>query len=121
MLGANYPGGSGNALHALVRYFDPDRQRPGLPPGVGALVEKLEPGSLTLTLVNVSPLHARDVLVQTGGYAEHQCLSVNHAGRVIPVNHSHFRVRPEPGSGGRLVLSLERYSNTPTLAFPWDR
>ena len=60
MLGANYPGGSGNALHALVRYFDPDRQRPGLPPGVGALVEKLEPGSLTLTLVNVSPLHGNE-------------------------------------------------------------
>ena len=121
MLGANYPGGSGNALHAQVRYFDPDLRRPGLPPGVAALVEKLEPGSVTLTLVNVSPVHARDVVVQTGGYAEHRCTSVTHGDRVTPVDESHFRVRLEPGTGGRLVLSLDRYSNSPTLAFPWDR
>ncbi len=73
------------------------------------------------SLFNGSPVHARDVVVQTGGYAEHRCLSVNHGGRATQVDDSHFRVRLEPGSGGRLVLTLERYSRTPTLAFPWDR
>ena len=91
---------------------------PACRPASGALVEKLKPGSVTLTLVNVSPVHARDVVVQTGGYAEHRCTSVTHGDRVTPVDESHFRVRLEPGTGGRLVLSLDRYSNSPTLAFP---
>ena len=60
MLGANYPGGSGNALHAQVRYFDPERRRAGLPPDVGALVERISPGAVTLTLVNISPVHRRE-------------------------------------------------------------
>ena len=112
MLGANYPGGSGNALHAQLRYFDPDRRRAGLAPDVGALVERISAAGVTLILVNTSPVHGRDVVVQTGGYGEHRCTSVD---------DSHFRVRLEPGSGGRLVLSLKRYANVPTLAFPWDR
>ena len=121
MLGANYPGGSGNVLHAQVRYFDRDRRRPGVPRDVGALVERITPEGVTLTLVNTSPIHRRDLVVQTGGYGEHRCTSVEQGGKVTPVGDSHFRVRLEPGSGGRLVLSLERYANVPTFAFPWDR
>ena len=121
MMGANYPGGSGNVLHAQVRYFDPDHRRAGLPQDVGALVEQISPGSVTLTLVNTSPVHRRDVVVQTGGYAEHRCTSVEKDGEVDKVGASHFRVRLEPGCGGRLTLALERYADVPTLAFPWDR
>ncbi|MGB9606621.1 MAG: hypothetical protein ACPL88_12165, partial [Bryobacteraceae bacterium] len=39
-------------LHSRFRYFDPERRRAGLPPDVGALVEKLAADSATLTLVN---------------------------------------------------------------------
>ena len=121
MLGANYPGGSGNALHAQVRYFDPELRRAGLPPDVGALVERISRREVTLTLVNTSPVHPRDVVIQTGGYAEHRCISVEQGDKAVQVDDSHFGVRLEPGSGGRLVLSLERYAGAPTLAFPWDR
>ncbi len=121
MLGANYPGGSGNVLHAQLRYFDPETRRAGLPRDVGALVERISPRELTLTLANTSPVHRRDVVIQTGGYAEYRCVSVDQGGKVVQVDDSHFRVRLEPGSGGRLVLSLERYAAVPTLAFPWDR
>lgn len=77
MLGANYPGGSGNAPHAQVRYFDPDRRRAGLPPDAGALlVERISTATVTLILVNTSPVHRRDVVIQTGGYGEHRCTSV---------------------------------------------
>ena len=72
MLGAPYPGGGGNVLHAQVRYFDPDRQRPGLPPDLAALVEAINPEGITLTLVNTNPVSARKVIVQTGAYAEHE-------------------------------------------------
>jgi hypothetical protein len=59
-LGANDPNGSGHGplpLHAQVRHFDPERRRAGLPEDVAALVERIEPASITLTLVNTSPFN----------------------------------------------------------------
>jgi len=37
------------------------------------------------------------------------------------VDDSSFTVRLEPGCGARLVLKMQRYTNPPTLTFPWDR
>jgi hypothetical protein len=121
MLGGNDPGKDGNVLHSRVRYFDPERRRAGLPEDVAALVEKIGPEDVVLTLVNTNPVQARDVVVQTGGFAEHQCLSVTAAGRKAVVNASHFTVRLEPGTGDTLTLAMKRYANQPTAAFPWDR
>ena len=53
-LGAANLYGSGDVLRSQVRYFDPDRRRAGLAEDVAALVEKIEPDSVTLTLVNTS-------------------------------------------------------------------
>ena len=58
-LGANDPNGSGHGplpLHAQVRHFDPDRRRAGLAEDVAALVEKITPEGVTLTLVNTHPV-----------------------------------------------------------------
>jgi hypothetical protein len=79
-LGGNDPGKDGNILHSRVRYFDPERRRAGLPEDVAALVEKISPDSIVLTLVNTSPVHGRDVVVQTGAFAEHQCMAVERGG-----------------------------------------
>ena len=103
-------------LHARVRYFDPARNRPGLPENVAALVEKFDAGSVTLTLVNTSAAEARDVTVQAGAYAEHQFLTVNGQ----PVNGPSVRVHLAPGAGGRLECKVKRYANQPTLKLPWD-
>jgi hypothetical protein len=120
-LGGNDPGKDGNILHARLRYFDPDRRRAGLPEDVAALVEKIRPDSVTVTLVNTSPVHARDVVVQTGAYAEHQAASVEAAGRKVAVDGSHFTVRLAPGAGDTLTIAMKRYANPPTALFPWDR
>jgi hypothetical protein len=101
-------------LHARVRYFDPARQRPGLPENVAALVEKFDADSVTLTLVNTNAGESRDVTVQAGAYGEHQFLSVNGQ----PVNGSSVRVRLAPGAGGRLECKVKRYANAPTLRMP---
>ena len=53
-LGAANLYGSGDVLRSQVRYFDPERRRAGLAEDVAALVERIEPGSVTLTLVNTS-------------------------------------------------------------------
>jgi hypothetical protein len=121
MLGGNDPGKDGNILHSRLRYFDADRRRAGLPEDVAALVEKLTADSVVVTLVNTSPVHAREVVVQAGAYAEHQCLEVRADGKTTPVNGTHFRVQLAPGAGDTLTITMKRYANQPTTEFPWDR
>ena len=107
-------------LHTRVRYFDPERRRSGLPPEVAALVEKLTGDSVTLTLVNTSPLHPRDLIVQAGAYAEHRFQSVTVNGKTTPIDGPSVRLRLQPGCGSRLVFSMRRYASQPRLAMPWD-
>lgn len=102
-------------LHARVRYFDPEQRRPGLPPDVAALVERMTADETVLTLVNVSPLHARRVTIQGGSYGEHQIVSAND----VAVNGRRVEVALEPGAGTRLTLKMKRYAHVPTLATPW--
>lgn len=119
-LGGNEPGGVGNILHSRLRYFDPEKRRAGLPDAVGALVEKILPDAVIVTLVNIDPVNPRTVVVQTGAYAEHQCLTVEAAGKQLAVNAPFFQVRLSPGAGNHLRITMRRYANQPTVAFPWD-
>lgn len=108
-------------LHCRVRYFDPGRRRAGLPEDVGALVEKLEADRTVLTLVNVNQVEPRTVILQAGGYGEHEWTELRCNGRVVPAASRLLAVRLEPGAGARLTLGTKRYVNRPTLAHPWDR
>jgi hypothetical protein len=118
-LGGNEPGRIGNVLHSRLRYFDPEARRAGLPDGVGALVEKITPDEVTVTLVNTDPVHPRNVIVQSGAYGEHQCTEIRSRSRSVPVDAPYFIVRLAPGAGEKLRIAMKRYTNTPTLAFPW--
>ena len=123
-MGANDPGGSTHGplpLHAQVRHFDPVRRRAGLPEDVAALVERVRPDSVTLTLVNTNPMEYRTVTVQMGAYGEHHADAVTVDGKTIPVDQPWFQVRLAPGAGDTLTISMRRYAHQPTLAFPWDR
>jgi hypothetical protein len=108
-------------LHSRFRYFDPVARRAGLPKDIGALVEKLGADSATLTLVNTNPIEARTVVVQAGGYGEHQFDSASVAGKTTPIAAPYVTVRLEPGAGSRVEFKMTRYANPPTVAFPWDR
>ena len=121
MLGGLYPGRTGMVLHCRLRYFDPVLRRAGVPEDVAVLVETMTDDEVTVTLVNTSQLDSRRVVVQAGGYAEHQFESVTHGGREQDIDGSHFSVELAPGSGSRLTLKMHRYVNQPTLRFPWDR
>ena len=114
---------SGNiwSLHARVRYFDPVKQRAGLPEDVAALVEKLTADSVTLTLVNTNHVESRSVIVQGGAYAEHQILTAAAGSQIATVNAPYLPVRLSPGSGDRITLQVKRYLNAPTLQYPWAR
>jgi hypothetical protein len=120
-LGAANLYGSGDVLRSQVRYFDPERRRAGLSQDVAALVEKIEPGSVTVTLVNTSASAPRRLIVQMGAYGEHQATSVRVDDRIIPVDAPHFEVRLAAGAGEQLVIAVTRLVNDPTLRFPWER
>ncbi|MBI1872364.1 MAG: hypothetical protein HYS05_00570 [Acidobacteria bacterium] len=121
MWGALMPGRSGGLVNARLRYFDPDRKRAGLPEDVAALVSELSDTRTTVTLINLSPAHARTVIVQGGGYGEHQLLSVTHGGMTTPINSPLLTVRLNPGCGRTLAVTMRRYANTPTVLHPWHR
>jgi hypothetical protein len=115
------PNAGGSPLYARLRYFDPQRRRAGLPQDVGALVDRMTADETAVTLVNLSPTETRSVVVQGGGYGEHRIRDVRIADARTPVGGSAFTVRLAPGAGTRLVLAMDRYAATPTLAFPWNR
>lgn len=116
------PAQGGALLYARLRYFDPERRRAGVPEDVAALVETLGDEGTTVVLVNTNPVAARTVIVQGGGYGEHQVLSVSvDGGPPVAVDASAFTVRLAAGAGARLVLQMKRHVNPPTLSFPWDR
>jgi len=106
-------------LHSRLRYFDPQKRRSGLPDDVGALVHKLTSDSVSVTLVNVDPVEARDVVVQAGGYGEHQFQSISINGESRDIDSGVITVRLAPGAGARLELGMSRYANAPTLKQPW--
>ena len=111
----------GEPLHCRVRYFDPENRRPGLPADVAALVESLSADGVVLSLVNVNQTEYRDLIIQSGAYAEHQIISVEVDGNTSDLDASWMSIRLGPGCGARLTLKTERYVNPPTFAFPWER
>jgi hypothetical protein len=121
MWGALVPGREGGLLNARLRYFDPDRRRAGVPEDVAALVSELGDRRTVVTLVNVNAAQPRTVIVQAGGYAEHQFESVAANGRTAPVNARELSVRLAPGAGATLTFTMRRYVNQPTVRFPWNR
>jgi len=119
MMGGIHQGNRTLVLHARVRYFDPDQRRPGLPSDVAALVEKLTADETVLTLVNVSPVHARRVIVQAGAYGEHEFTTASAGDTSLAVNGQRLEVELAPGAGARIKLGMKRYAHQPTLAWPW--
>lgn len=131
---------NGGLLHCRLRYYDADRQRPGLPPDVAALVETLEAARTVVTLVNLSPFTARNVIVQAGGFGEHRFGTVTYDQRTsdypgsqkryapppvetetitVGVNASLLQVKLPPATQITLDLTTERYVNQAAYQQPF--
>lgn len=121
MWGGLYPSKNGLTLHCRLRYFDPLKRRAGVPEDVAALVEKMTDDEVVVTLVNINQLDSRTVVVQAGGYGEHQFASATSDGDSTSIDAPHFSVELGPGCGAQLTLKMERYVNQPTMTFPWDQ
>lgn len=104
-----------------VRYFDPVAGRAGIPADVAALVDEWTADSVSVQLVNVNPVAARTVVIQSGGYAEHEFETLRHGAEVIPLHRTSVTIRLEPGCGARLRFEQKRHVHPPTLRFPWTQ
>jgi hypothetical protein len=121
MWGALLPGREGGLLNARLRYFDPDRKRAGVPEDVAALVSELSDTRTVVTFVNLNPSQPRTVIVQGGGYGEHQLINVTTQSGTTQIRGPLLTVQLDPGCGQKLVLEMERYANRPTILHPWQR
>lgn len=135
---------NGGLLHAQVRYFDVERRRPGLPEDVAALVEKIEPEYIVVSLVNLSVFKARDLLIRAGAFGEHHFTHASFeqrtsdypgvqgpggyaappletTGQTLDIDDSLIRVQMPPATEIRLTLGIRRHVNTPTYEIAWER
>jgi len=130
---------NGGLLHCRVRYFDADRQRPGLPDDVAALVEQLTAEQTVVKLVNLSSFVQRQVIVQAGGFGEHRFEAVTYdvctsdypgsnktyapppittRSETVDLADRHLLVMLPPGTQITLTLAVKRYVNQPTYDLP---
>lgn len=114
---------NGGLWRATVRYFDADRGRPGLPPDTAALVDELTAHSVGVQLVNCHRDLSRRLIVQAGAFGEHRfgAVTTHDADRehAVQVDGPCFVVELPPGTQIRVCATLNRFSATPSYAFPW--
>ena len=123
MMGAPQSVYHGGLLRATLRYFDPGKARPGLPPDVAALVDALHGEGAGLQLVNLHRHESRRLVVQAGAFGEHQFTQVRYregeAQKTVPVEGRYFVVELPPSTAIRLDMDMRRFANDPSYAFPW--
>ncbi len=142
MLGAPRSLYNGGLLRATVRYFDVDRQRPGVPEDVAVLVDEIRDDRVGIQLVNTGTSDTRNLIVQAGAFGEHTFTELryfeegegensilNPAGwisekrpqhaRSVHVEGKYFAVRLPPSTTIRVEAGMQRFVNQPSYAFPW--
>lgn len=123
MLGSPQTMYHGGMLRATVRYFDADRQRPGLPADVAALVDELRADGVGIQLVNTTRHETRRVIIQSGAFGEHDFTVVGtepeDGVQAVAVNGRYIIVELPPSTSIRLNAGVKRFVNRPSYALPW--
>lgn len=128
---------NGGLLFCQLRYFDVDRQRPGLPLDVAALVDTIEAERTVVTLVNLSPFASRRVILQAGGFGEHRFTTATYEERsseypgsqkryaapplsttvtTVTIEATTLQVELPPATTIRLELGVARFVNDPSYS-----
>ncbi len=113
----------GGLLHTSLRYFDPEKLNPGLPPDVAALVMGITSKSVKLKLVNLHTTETRKIIIQGGMFGEHQIKRVrqviDYPFQFNTIDRPFFQVKLGPGAVGQIELDIDRFANAPSYKFPW--
>jgi hypothetical protein len=112
------PNQGGSPLYARLRHFDADAGTAGLPPDIAVLVEQLSDTSTTATIVNLSPIRQRRMVIRGGGYGEHRIEAVRIGDTRIHVGQRDLPIRIAPGAGATITLEMARHTLKPTLDWP---
>lgn len=116
-MGAPQPVYYGGLVMAQIRHFDADRGRPGLSPGVGALVENVTSTGIEMTLVNGGG-KLRELVVQAGAYGEHEFERIEYGDRVAVPESNAIRVSLPSGTRLAIDAELDRFVNDPSYNVP---
>lgn len=100
-----------------MRHFDAERGRPGLPPGVGALVTDVNATGIGLTLVNTGAKH-RELVVQAGTYGEHRFGRIAYYEETVVPDSNAVRIALPSGTKLSFETELDRFANDPTYDSP---
>ncbi len=103
----------GGLLHTRLFYFDPVNKRPGLPPGVAALVDKITPDGVSVHLVNIDVSTPHDVVIQAGAFGEHRFETVRYQDQTVAVGGNLVMIHLGPSASGRLDITMKRYAQPP--------
>tara|TARA_Y100001934_G_scaffold146010_1_gene175352 strand:- start:64 stop:948 length:885 start_codon:yes stop_codon:yes gene_type:complete len=109
---------NGGMLLTHVRYFDPAQKRPGLPPAVAALGERVAADSIDLVLVNTDPVSPRRVMIQAGTFAEHEFTGAVLDGEEASLSGRHVEIELGRSAQARLQLRLKRFAHRPSYQLP---
>jgi hypothetical protein len=109
----------GGLLHCRLFYFDPVRRRPGLPPDVAVLVDRVTTEGVSLVVINLHPSSPRTVIVQAGAFGEHAFTRVQQGTQSLDVGGRWFRIDMRPGCVGRIDAGMKRFANRPAYGLPW--
>jgi len=119
----------GGLLNTRVFHFDPAEGKPGLPKNVAALVHKVSPDSVDISLVSTDVLESRTLIIQAGAFREHIFTTASFApteegeaaGQVVTVNGPHIEIVLAAGAQCESKLGMELHANTdPSYLRPWD-
>lgn len=122
-MGGPMPIYNGGLLMVSLRYYDVDRNRPGLPQDVATLVSSITDKGIILTLVNLHPMDSRTVVLQSGAFAEHRFTTASWSDDLgVPVstevNSAWLEVVLAPGTVLDLQLGLDRFCRQPSYEQP---
>ncbi len=122
-----------------VRFFDPQRTRPGLPLDVAALVDDLQGDRTGIQLVNLHATEPRAAIIQAGMHGEHAFAQASYneetyqkhdnpsmwpraervqSAKTVTVDGRHLRVELPPSTMMRIDVGTRRFVNDPSYAFP---
>ena len=109
----------GGFQFASLRYFNPVTKTPGLPAGVSALVSSISHNSITVTLANIGS-EDKDVILQAGGFGENQFTHVSSGNENAVIDSQWLQVEVPAGKKIDLLLTVERYKNSPSYGTPFS-
>jgi hypothetical protein len=110
----------GGFQFANIRPFDGDKCRTGLPEDVSVLVDSISKESYSVHIANIGS-QVRTLVLQAGGFGEHQFLAVEIDGKRSEINDKYLSITLEAHAHAKLVFTVRRFANDPTYETPWSK